>query len=207
LVRRRPQQRRAQQTVDDILDAVVRVLKKRGVDGITTNRVAEAAGVSIGSVYQYFPDKRAIFGALHERHVAETSRLIESTLVEHASSPLETFVRALVEALIDAHAEDPELHELLTTAVPHGADGARALEVRLRGTFKLAITSRKDLPPRDLARMLFVLPNIVEALSHGAAYRRPTGLSVHAAKKEAVRAVLSYVTNTMRSPDGGVADY
>ena len=195
VARRQPRQRRARETVDAVLDAVVRVLKKHGIDGVTTNRIAEAAGVSIGSVYQYFPDKQTIFRALHDRHVDEISRLIEARLVDHAASPLEEFVSALIGALVDAHATDPEFHELMTTTVPHGAAGARALDVRLRGTFKLAITSRMHGRKlrRDLDRMLFVLPNIVEALSHGAAYRRPPGLSLNAAKEEAVHAVLAYL--------------
>lgn len=198
VARREPQQRRSRQTVEAVLDAVVRVMKRHGVEGVTTNRIAEAAGVSIGSVYQYFPDKRAIFTALHDRHVERISRIIESTLVEHASSPLEDFVRALIEALVDEHGADPELHELMTAAVPHGAEGARALEVRLRGTFKLAIASRahRHPPPRDLDRMLFVLPHMVEALSHGAAHRRPQGLSLAAAREEAVRAVLAYLRSS-----------
>jgi AcrR family transcriptional regulator len=194
-VRRQPKQHRARQTVEAVLDAVVRVLKRDGIEGVTTNRIAEVAGVSIGSVYQYFPDKRAIFAALHDRHVEQISRVIERTLVEHATSSLEDLVRALVEALVDAHASDPELHQLLTTEVPHGADGARALEVRLRGTFRLAISSRAQgrQPPHDLERVLFVLPHMVEALSHGAALRRPPRLSPSAAKAEAVRAVLVYL--------------
>jgi AcrR family transcriptional regulator len=193
--RREPQQRRSRQTVEAVLDAVVKVLKRHGVDGVTTNRIAEVAGVSIGSVYQYFPDKRAIFTALHTRHVDEISRVIEGRLVEHAASSLEDFVRALVEGLVEAHATDPELHELMTTQVPHGGDGARALEVRLRGTFRLAICSRahEGRTPRDLDRALFVLPHMVEALAHGAAYGRPPGLSITDAKEEAVRAVLAYL--------------
>jgi hypothetical protein len=58
--RRRPKQRRAHQTVEAVLDAVARVLKREGVNAVTTNRIAEVAGVSIGSVYQYFPDKRSL---------------------------------------------------------------------------------------------------------------------------------------------------
>ena len=54
-VRRRPKQRRSRQTVEAVLDAVVRLLKRGGSKTITTNRIAEVAGVSIGSVYQYFP--------------------------------------------------------------------------------------------------------------------------------------------------------
>jgi AcrR family transcriptional regulator len=57
-----------------MLGAVVRLLKRSGTTAITTNRIAQAAGVSIGSVYQYFPDKRAIFVALHERHIEEVDR-------------------------------------------------------------------------------------------------------------------------------------
>src|SRR6202050_103858 len=92
--RRRPRQPRARQTVDAILDAVVRILKRKGFDAITTNRIAEVAGVSIGSVYQYFPDKRAIFVALHERHIREIDRLVEAQLMDHATSPLHTLMRA-----------------------------------------------------------------------------------------------------------------
>src|SRR5271154_3018390 len=102
-VRRRPQQRRARQTVEAVLDAVVRILKREGFQAVTTNRIAEVAGVSIGSIYQYFPDKRAIFVALHERHIQEIDRLVEATLVEHASSSLDTLMRAMIEAMVDAH--------------------------------------------------------------------------------------------------------
>ena len=193
-IRREPKQRRAQQTVDAVLDAVVKVLKRHGALGVTTNRIAEAAGVSVGSVYQYFPDKRAIFTALHDRHVEAISRVIESRLVEHAARSLEEFVRALVEALVDAHAADPEFHELMIQLAPPGGGGAQSLETRLRATFRIAITSRaRGRSPRDLDRMLFVLPHMVEALSHGAAYRRPGRLSLAAAKDEAVRAVLAYL--------------
>ena len=93
--RRQPAQRRARQTVDAILDAVIRVLKREGVHGVTTNRIAEVAGVSIGSVYQYFPDKHAIFTALHQRHIEEIDRMIASRLLEHSQSSLDTLMRAL----------------------------------------------------------------------------------------------------------------
>jgi len=194
-VRREPKQRRSRETVEAVLDAVVRILKRNGIDGVTTNRVAEVAGVSVGSVYQYFPDKRAIFAALHDRHVEQIAGLIENTLVAHAAAPLDDLVRALVEALVEAHGSDPELHELLATEVPHGADGARAFEARLRGAFRLAIFSRVEerYSPGDLDRILFVVPLMVEALAHGAALRRPPQLSLAGANEEAVRAVLAYL--------------
>ena len=193
--RRRPKQRRARQTVDAVLDAVVRVLKREGFDAITTNRVAEVAGVSIGSVYQYFPDKRAIFEALHQRHIEEIDRIVETKLVEHAASSLDELIRALVEAMIDAHATDPELYELLLTEVPHRAGGTKDFAVRLHGAFRLAISSgAPELKKRrDLDTVVFVVTHMVEALSHGAVLRRPPGLSLADAKAEIVRAVLAYL--------------
>ncbi len=193
--RREPQQRRARETVEAVLDAVVRILKRGGVEAVTTNRVAEVAGVSIGSVYQYFPDKRAIFAALHERHIQEIDRLVEAKLMEHAASPLDTLMRAMIEAMIDAHMPDPELYELLSTEVPHRAEGTRDFAVRLHGAFRLAIASRtyEINAQRDIDTIVFVVTHMVEALCHAAVLRRPARLSLAAAKDEAVRAVLAYL--------------
>ena len=190
---RRPQQPRARQTVEAILDAVPRVLARDGAAAVTTNRIAEAAGVSIGSVYQYFPDKGAIFAALHDRHVEEMSRLVERTLVEHAAAPLEALIRALVEAVVAAHATDPALYELLRV-VPH-VPGAPDFATRLRGALRLALAARaRELGRRrDLDAVLFVVTNQIDALGHAAVLRRPSRLSLAAAKDEAVRAVLAYL--------------
>jgi AcrR family transcriptional regulator len=194
-VRRRPKQRRARQTVEAVLDAVVRLLKRDGSKAITTNRIAEVAGVSIGSVYQYFPDKRAIFTALHQRHVDQIDRMVQTKLVEHATSSIEELVRAMVEAMVEAHAIDPELYELLMTEVPHRADGTRDFAVRLHGAFLLAISSRAHelKKRRDLDKVVFVVTHMVEALSHGAVLRRPAGMSLKDAKEEVVRAILAYL--------------
>jgi AcrR family transcriptional regulator len=189
--RRQPQQRRARHTVEAVLDAVARILKREGCAAVTTNRVAEVAGVSIGSVYQYFPNKRAIFIALHERHVTTIDRMVEAKLLEHATSPLDMLLRAMIEA----HEGDPELYELLYTEVPHKAEGTRDFAVRLHGAFRLAIAARASElgTPRDLDTVVFVVTHMVEALSHGAVLRRPAGMSLTTAKEEAVRAVLAYL--------------
>jgi AcrR family transcriptional regulator len=196
--RRIPRQARSRLTVEAVLDAVARILKREGVAAVTTNRIAEVAGVSIGSVYQYFPDKAAIYAALHDRHVRDMSRRIDETLVDHAGSSLEELVRALVTAMVDAHAADPELHELITNEIPNRG-GARAFENRLRSALELALASRRDriaLSPRERERVLFVLPHLIEAFAHGAV--RPGGLSLAVARDEAVRAVLAYLNARRR---------
>jgi AcrR family transcriptional regulator len=193
--RRKPRQRRARQTVEAILEAVVRILKRESAHAITTNHIAEVAGVSIGSVYQYFPDKGAIFAALHQRHIEEIDRLVENTLTAGATSPLQGLVRALIDAMVEAHEGEPELYQSLFAEVPHRAEGARDFAARLHGAFRLAIASRaKELKPRrDLDRMAFVVAHMVDSLSHGAVLSRPRGVSLEAAKEEAVRAILAYL--------------
>src|SRR6185503_3042990 len=80
--RKRPRQARSRETVSAILAATSRVLVKHGFDGLTTNAVAEAAGVSIGSLYQYFPNKEALVAGLIERHVETWNRALFTELHE-----------------------------------------------------------------------------------------------------------------------------
>lgn len=190
VTRREPRQERSRQTVEAMLEAVERVLKRHGIGAITTNRIAEAAGVSIGSVYQYFPDKQAIFTALHGRHVTEVSQVIDRA-VANSTSSFEEFARSLVAMLVEVHARDPELHDIISAAVPESAVGLRNA---LRATFEEAISSGRfgHFDEEVANRMLFVLPNMVEGLVHGAARPGPS-ISIENAREEAIRAVLLYL--------------
>ncbi len=176
-MRRAPRQGRSRETVRAVLEAVPRVVRREGVHALTTNRIAEAAGVSIGSLYQYFPHKQAIFSALHERHVEAVHQVIERVMVER-SGTLEKFTRALVEGLVDVHAVEPELHELVAEHVPEGPSGFRRA---LRATFERVTSSE---------RMLFVLPNVIEALVHGIS-QRPHPIGIATVKAETVETVLT----------------
>jgi AcrR family transcriptional regulator len=194
-LRRRPTQRRAVETVEAVLDATVRLLKRSGSGGITTNRIAEVAGVSIGSLYQYFPNRGAIFNALHQRHIDQIDRMIQDVVVEHARASLKDLVRAIIEAMVKFHAIDPALPELLMTEVPHRAGGTIDFARRLHGLFLLAISSRaQELKRRrNLDAVVFVVAQMIDALSHGTALLRPPALSLAEAQEEAVRAVMAYL--------------
>jgi len=193
--RRRPTQLRAQQTVEAILDAVVRILKREGPAAVTTNRVAEVAGVSIGSLYQYFPNKHSIFSALHTRHIAEVDRVIQSAIIDNASGSLRRLVQALVDAMIHAHSADPELFELLAAQIPHRAGGTQDFASRLHGAFRLALAARSsDLrPDLDIAAAAFMVSQMVDAFCHGAVLSRPPEITLEAAREESVRAILVYL--------------
>ena len=175
-MRREPRQDRSRETVRAVLEAVPRVIRREGVEALTTNRIAEAAGVSIGSLYQYFPDKRSIFSALHERHVEDVHHGIERVMAERTGA-LDEFTRALVEGLADLHAAEPELHELMSEQVPEGTLGFRRA---LRATFERVTVSE---------RILFVLPNVIEALVHGIP-QRPLPLAP-TVREETVQTVLA----------------
>jgi len=193
--RRLPRQQRARLTVDAVLDATVLILKRDGFSQITTNRIAEVAGISIGSLYQYFPDKGAIFVALHQRHVEEVDRLIERTFRLHAGSSLEVLLRSFIAPMVDLHATDTEVHEMLMAQVPHRAAGATDLPTRIHGALRSALSSRApDVEgPDNLDGVAFVTAHMIDSLSHGAALRRPASVSLADAKMEALQAVLAYL--------------
>jgi AcrR family transcriptional regulator len=190
--RRAPKQQRSRQTVNDLLDAVQLVARRHGTQAITTNRIAEVAGVSIGSLYQYFPDKQAIFTALHERHVDEVRQVIARTASDCAAAPLATFTHELVQGLMDAHTDAAELHDIVSSARPEGALGFRhALQHSFDGALSRSDPERYS--PDETARMLFVLPRLVESLVHGAAHPAHGALSCAGARSEAMRTVMMYL--------------
>ena len=190
LRRREPKQERARQTVDDVLEAVQLVVRRHGAHAVTTNRIAEAAGVSVGSLYQYFPNKRAIYAALHERHVDDVHLVIEQTTAAHASAPLAEFARELVDGLTNAHAKLEEVHELASSAV---LESARGFRHALHHTFERVLSGDPERYRLQSERMLFVLPRLVESLVHGAT--QEARLSRDTAKSEAIRTVLLYLNS------------
>src|SRR5512134_3178395 len=123
--RKTPTQARSRATVDAILAATARVMVKHGFDRTTTNQIAEAAGVSIGSLYQYFPSKEALVAALMDRHHAEMRAVLVSQLEKTRSLPLAEAVRAMIELMLRAHAVDPALHRVLMEQVPRTGRLAR----------------------------------------------------------------------------------
>ena len=195
--RRKPSQKRAKVTVEAMLDAALVLLKRIGTHAITTNRIAETAGVSIGSVYQYFPNKHSLFTALHERHVDLVSEVIHQKLRASAESSLEELIEYLIDGMIEAHAVDPELSELLQSEVPHRADGTVDFAMRFQEPFRAALAPhvRRFGRKIDLDTRAFVVANLVDALGHAVVLRRPRGLSLAKARAEACKAMLAYLVS------------
>lgn len=194
--RKRPRQERSKATVETILAATARVLVKKGFDGLTTNSVAEQAGVSIGSLYQYFPSKEALVAALIEQHIDQMNAAILHELTRVAQLPMAQAVRAVIELTIRAHSIEPELHRVLTEQVPRVGRLARLAEADsiCRRMVSGILAARKDeLAISDPDTAAFVLVASIEAITHRAALFSPERLRDPRLIDEAVALVTRYL--------------
>lgn len=174
--RKRPRQARSRATVDTVLEATARVLVKHGFDGLTTNLVARTAGVSIGSLYQYFPNKAALVGALIEKHVESMTQLTLGELTRVARLPVGEAIRSVIEVMIRAHAVHPELHRVLTEQVPRVGRMAKLAEIEAivqRMVAGLLAARRDELAITDPDMAAYVLVSAIEAITHRAALFSP----------------------------------
>jgi AcrR family transcriptional regulator len=194
--RKKPRQQRSQDTVDCILDATARVLRTTGYDRASTNRVALAAGVSVGSVYQYFPSKEALVAALVDRHVAQMTSLVKGKLAEVANAPLDVAVRTMIQAMFDAHAVDPRLHKVLIEQVPRigKLEHVVGLEREVELLVAVFLEARKgELRRSKLGAVAFVLCTVVESVTHAAVLGELRAQRVADVAEELTDMVLRYL--------------
>src|SRR3569832_100549 len=116
--RKHATQDRSRMTVDALVEATARLLVKEGFDTMSTNKIAQAAGVSIGSLYQYYPSKEALVAAVVDRHHEQTMEIVGAALPDIVARPLEEAVRGIVTAANEAHRIDPKLHRVLSEQIP-----------------------------------------------------------------------------------------
>ncbi|WP_041863241.1 TetR family transcriptional regulator [Bordetella petrii] len=143
--RKQPKQARSAGLVAAILQAAAQVLAKEGAQRFTTARVAEAAGVSIGSLYQYFPNKAAILFRLQSDEWRQTSDLLRDILEDTRRTPLER-VRALVRAFIRSECDEAAMRVALNDAAPLYRDAPQAREAKAEGHRTIQAFMRLALP-------------------------------------------------------------
>ena len=146
--KKRPRQARSQQLVADILTAAAQVLARDGAQRFTTARVAEKAGVSVGSLYQYFPNKAAILFRLQQEEWAETGALLRDMLADRTLEPM-VRLRAVVHAFVRSECEEAAVRIALNDAAPLYRDAPEAREPRVRGTRVMADFLVEALPDLD----------------------------------------------------------
>jgi len=143
--RKRPLQARSERLVATILEAAIRVLARDGAQRFTTARVAETAGVSVGSLYQYFPNKESILFRLQTDEWRQTTALIDGILDDTTLAPLER-LRAVVRAFFRSECEEAEMRIALSDAAPLYRDAPETREHRKGGRRRTLTFMREVLP-------------------------------------------------------------
>lgn len=192
-------QQRSCATVDALVEATARILVKEGFDKASTNRIAEVAGVSVGSLYQYFPSKEALVAAVIERHQQEVMQTVRRELEGVLTEPVDEAMRKLVVVAVKAHRVDPKLHRVLAEQIPRGGK-LENLESFNRENFALfnnyLESHRNELRVDDLGLASFVCVTAIEALTHNAVLHYSAMLSdetIEALIEEAARLVTGYL--------------
>ncbi len=171
--RKQPIQRRSRVTVDAILGATARILIESGHASLTTNRVAAKAGVSIGTLYEWFPSKEALVSAIVERHLARAEEVLVRLATDLAPiarrlTPRDLGAR-LAEAMVTLHEDEPRLHRVLTEEIPHTASTrarVRGLEERMTSALAALIAAHPSARVRDATLAARLVVTVLEAATH-----------------------------------------
>lgn len=195
-IRKSPRQARSQATVEAILTAAARILTKEGFEALTTNRVATVAGVSVGSLYQYFPNKEALVRALCERHTHGVRDRIRARFAEAWDRPVAEVARAVIQGMVEARRHEPRLHQELLRLAPAvgGLEELHAVEQEVEALLAAFIASRPaELGPGDPERRAFIVCHAVQACVHGAVLEKPGWLKDDGLVEELARLVERYL--------------
>jgi AcrR family transcriptional regulator len=162
--RRKPQQVRAELTRGRILDAAAHIFTEYGYAAGTTNRIAEAARVSIGSLYQYFPSKDAILAELMLRHIDE-----DALAPDTSGRPLDQVVRGFVRRTIDQHRLDPRLLRIMVEEAPLTPDLLDKLvryDEKRTTQLRASVADHPDVRVTDLDAAARLAVSAIELVTH-----------------------------------------
>jgi AcrR family transcriptional regulator len=169
--RKKASQLRSCATVDALINATARILVTDGFDKVSTNRIAHIAGVSVGSLYQYFPNREALVAAVIKRHRGDLRAVVQSELKSVASQPLAQGIRTIVATSLKVHLTDPRLHRVLSEETPRigrfknvATFGSENFE-QFR---ELLETHKNELGSVNLDLATFLCVTMIEAVTHNA---------------------------------------
>ncbi len=196
--RKTPTQARAKATWNAILEAAARVLVQRGYEKATTDRIAERAGVGIGSLYEYFPNKEAIFAILNLRWNEERWSGFQAELASAPQDDLQTLIRSTVRARINATRRNPRLNSALRNLIPLSVTQpqARAIYEEFAEHTVRALQSHARLGDRDPRLVAQVMLHATHAVIDNVADMAPELLDSPALEDELALMLYRYVSSS-----------
>lgn len=195
LKRRIPRQARAAETVALILEATAQILEAGGLPAFTTNAVAERAGVSIGTLYQYFADKNAILLALAQREMEATLAKVAQAGQEERSLGVEGRVRATVRAIIGAFGDRVRARKAVVQAILAQGIGIEVMEP----VAAFIAQQPHKLMPTLTREQVFVLSRALMGTIRAAVLEEQPFLRSPGFEDEVVRLILSYLASIMET--------
>jgi AcrR family transcriptional regulator len=197
--RRKPVQRRSIQTVDAIVEAAAQVFQSHGYAAGTTNRIAERAGVSIGTLYQYFPDKDAILVALVERHLQQGTQVIAPLIGGLIQEPpaVRIALERILHALLELHRDQPMLHRILFEEAPRPTELQEKLDATsdmATGAVAAYLRLRPELTVSDPLLAAQIVVQVAESVTHGLVIHPRTNVDPGTYTNEAVAMLERYLT-------------
>jgi AcrR family transcriptional regulator len=203
--RKTPRQERSRATVEALLEATTDILSREGYAKLTTNRIAERAGVNIASLYQYFPGKDAIVAELRRRHGADQRAALRQVLAEHRAGTLDSTIRTLVSVGVAGHAHAPRLHRVFTEEIPAlGYRDIAAIDAPIFEAMRRFL-QEEDVDVRDMDLALWMIATAAGAVLHRAAVERPEDLSTGVIAEELITLLCRYLRRRAR-PRHGTSD-
>lgn len=195
--RNQPQQPRSRATVSVILDAAIRVLDREGSDALTTSRVAEVAGVSVGTLYQYFAHKDAILEALQQRELERAAAMLERLLKDAQPKTNRELAESVVLELLALYRAAPGLHRVLAVdglryAPPERVLAFDARSVALLKAF-LAMAGPR-IRATNLEAAAFVIYQSVRATMLAYLLEAPAGVDDTLLTAELTELILRYLS-------------
>jgi AcrR family transcriptional regulator len=202
-----PRQARSRALVEAVLEATARVLVERGYAGMNTNLVAERAGVSIGSLYQYFPNKDSLIVALHERHGTQMCAVIENVLATACLRDMRSRLAVLVHATLAAHQVEPELHRALEQGFPF-FDAPYHQNLADQSVFRhlrqLLESHQREVVPRDLDLATWMVLKTMKALVHATVISPVPRHPVPVVEQAIVDMLSGYICESGKAADRGI---
>jgi AcrR family transcriptional regulator len=194
--RKQPQQQRSKAVVDTLLEATARILERSGLEETSTNEIARVAGVSVGSLYQYFPSKEALVAALIERKVELDLREIGGVVEKLQGGPLDSIIAGVVRASLEMHRRDRGLLRALLELVPRVGRHAQVRQLAAQGRVglrQLLEAHQAELRRVDLDIPTFIVGRLLEELAHAALFERPELLEDPRFADEVTYLVMAYL--------------